>query len=98
MRCLICSWRICFKVNEPSLDLAICKAIISSKNKKSIDEKTVYFWEVWLSWEIRSVPFLDKRLKEVEKLWFKKVFIPVMKKLPKLDLELVQVKSVREII
>jgi len=32
-----------FKASEPALDLAICMAIISSKNKKSIDEKTVYF-------------------------------------------------------
>ncbi len=87
-----------FKASEPALDLAICMAIISSKNKKSIDEKTVYFWEVWLSGEIRSVPFLEKRLKEVEKLWFKKAIIPTTKKIPKLDLEVIQIVSVKDII
>ena len=86
-----------FKVNEPALDLAICKAIISSKNKKPIDEKTVYFWEVWLSWEVRSVPCLEKRLKEVEKLWFERAYVPKMKKLPKVDLEIIQVASIKEI-
>ena len=87
-----------FRLNEPALDLAILSAIISSKNKKVIPEKSIYFGEVWLSWEVRSVPFLEKRLKEIEKLWFEKVYIPKIKKLPKTKLEVVQVENVKEIL
>ena len=60
-----------FKLNEPATDLAICASIISSKNKKTIPEKTAFLWEVSLSWEIRNVSHLEKRIKELEKLWFK---------------------------
>ena len=59
-----------FKLNEPAADLAICAAIISSKNKKPIPEKTAFLWEVSLSWEVRNVSHLEKRIKELEKLWF----------------------------
>ena len=59
-----------FKLNEPAADLAICAAIISSKNKKPVPEKTAFLWEVSLSWEVRNVSHLEKRIKELEKLWF----------------------------
>lgn len=60
-----------FKLNEPAADLAICASIISSKNKKEIPVWTAFLWEVSLSWEIRNVSHLEKRIKELEKLWFK---------------------------
>ncbi|MCD5382567.1 DNA repair protein RadA [Candidatus Gracilibacteria bacterium] len=59
-----------FKLNEPAADLAICAAIISSKNKKTIPEKTAFLGEVSLSGEVRNVSHLEKRIKELEKLGF----------------------------
>ncbi|MCK4540141.1 DNA repair protein RadA [Candidatus Parcubacteria bacterium] len=64
------------KVNDPSLDLAVCLAISSSFLNQVIDKKTVVIGEVGLGGEIRQIGKLKERLKEAEKLGFKTAIIP----------------------
>ena len=85
-----------FRINEPAVDLGICLAIASSKQKKVIPNDLVAIGEVGLSGEIRSVNFLEKRIKEAEKLGFKKVILPKMTKIPTTTLETIFVKNVVE--
>lgn len=85
-----------FRINEPAVDLGICLAIASSKQKKVIPNDLVAIGEVGLSGEIRSVNFLEKRIKEAEKLGFKKVILPKMTKIPTTTLETILVKNVVE--
>lgn len=85
-----------FKINEPAVDLGICLAIASSKQKKPIQSDLVAIGEVGLSGEIRSVNFLEKRIKEAEKLGFKKVILPKTSKVPKTKMETVFVRNVVE--
>lgn len=85
-----------FRLNEPAADLAMCLAIASSKLKKNIPSKMVAIGEVGLSGEIRAVNFLEKRLKEAEKLGFESVFLPKMKKKPKTTMEVIEVKNIVE--
>lgn len=68
------------KLKEPAADLAVALAIASSKLKKPLPADLVAMGEMGLSGEIRSVAFADRRLKEVEKLGFKQVAMPVGKK------------------
>ena len=87
------------KINEPAIDLGIIAATISSFKNIPIDEKTVVIGEVGLTGEIRSVNLIDKRLKEVEKLGFKKCIIPeTNKKLLKENykLDIIGVKNIKE--
>lgn len=64
------------KVNDPSIDLAIISALVSSIKDKPVDQKTVCFGEVGLSGEVRGVSRPLMRVKEAERLGFQKVIVP----------------------
>ena len=61
---------------EPSLDLGICLAIISSFRNKPISDDVVAFGEVGLSGEVRSVNMAESRVQEAAKLGFKTCIVP----------------------
>jgi DNA repair protein RadA/Sms len=63
-------------LRDPSIDLAIAAAIVSSYREYSLPLDTVFAGELSLSGQIRPVPFLDMRLKEAEKLGYNKAVIP----------------------
>ena len=60
------------KLNEPAADLAVAMAITSSKLKKPLPATMVALGELGLSGELRQVSQNEKRLKEAEKMGFKK--------------------------
>ncbi len=62
-----------YATKEPSLDLAVAVAIASSLLNVSVPNSSVYVGEVGLLGEIRSVQFLDKRIKEAKRLGFSRV-------------------------
>ena len=64
------------KLNEPSVDLAICAALASAANDVPIDKYIALFGEVGLTGEIRPVSFADKRVNECIKTGFKRVILP----------------------
>ncbi len=87
------------KVTEPAADLAVILAVASSYKNLSIPKDVVAIGEVGLTGEIRSVNFIDKRIKEVEKLGFKTCIIPESnKKLLKenFKLDIIGMKNVDE--
>jgi len=59
-----------FKLQEPSVDLSVAMAIISSYKKFPLPEKTVFLGEIGLSGELRPASHIEKRIKEAEKLGF----------------------------
>jgi DNA repair protein RadA/Sms len=64
------------KINEPSADLAIIAAILSSYRNRELSAKSVFIGEVSLTGEIREVPMLTQRLKELQTQGFEKAIIP----------------------
>jgi len=89
------------KINEPALDLGIVMAVASSFKNKSVDKACVAIGEVGLTGEVRAVNLIEKRLKEAEKLGFKKCIIPENnKKLLKEEykLDIIGVKNINEVI
>jgi len=64
------------KVNDPSADLAIIAAILSSYRDRELSSETVFLGEVSLTGEIREVSALTQRLKEIETQGFLKAVIP----------------------
>lgn len=64
------------KINEPALDLGVILSAASSFKNISIPKDVAVIGEVGLTGEIRSVNMIEKRLKEVEKMGFKKCIIP----------------------
>ncbi len=58
------------KSQDPSLDLAIISAILSSYHDTPLNEKICFASEIGLSGELRPVLKLDKRISEAEKLGY----------------------------
>ena len=87
------------KINEPALDLGIVVSVASSFKNKSIPRDVVVMGEVGLTGEVRSINLIDKRLKEAEKLGFKKCIIPESNKKglkEKFKLDIIGVKDINE--
>jgi len=59
-----------FKITEPSADLAVAAAIVSSVKNASLPSDAVCFGEVGLSGEVRSVQSSERRFAEATKLGF----------------------------
>ena len=64
------------KITEPSADLGIALAIISSLIKLPIPESTIAVGEVGLVGEVRHVSQTARRLGEVSRLGFNKAIVP----------------------
>lgn len=87
------------RISEPAIDLGIILAVASSFKNISIPKDLVAIGEVGLTGEVRAVNLIEKRLKEAEKLGFKKCIIPENnKKLLKdnYKLDIIGVRNVTE--
>ena len=87
------------KVNEPALDLGIILATASSFKNVSIPKGVIALGEVGLTGEVRTINMMEKRLKEAERLGFKKCIIPennkkLLKESYKLDI--IGVRNINE--
>jgi len=61
---------------DTAIDLALLMAIYSAKHKKAFLEKAVVLGEVGLTGEVRSVSYLQDRLKEAERLGMEYCVVP----------------------
>ena len=87
------------KLNEPSIDLGIVCVCASSFKNVPIPKDTVIMGEVGLTGEVRRINMIEKRLKEAEKLGFKRCIIPENNKKhleEKFKMELIGVKNIEE--
>ena len=64
------------KVGEPSADLAVALAILSSFKNKPINSKTAVFGELGLLGEVRTIGAEERRVKEAKRLGFTTVISP----------------------
>ena len=89
------------KIGEPAVDLGVVLACTSSYKNVSIPQDVVAIGEVGLTGEVRAVNMIEKRLKEAERLGFKKCIIPESnKKLLKdsFKLDIIGVRNINEAI
>ncbi|MFH1089748.1 MAG: DNA repair protein RadA [Candidatus Uhrbacteria bacterium] len=95
------------ELKEPAADLAVCAAILSAVKPPPLTpppkaggentEPMVYFGEVGLGGEVRSVLGAERRLNEVARIGLKRAAVP-QKNIGEIkSLEVVGVKSVREL-
>ncbi len=63
-------------VDEPGLDLPIALALASSLRDRAIETGTTAIGEVGLLGELRSVGGLERRLREVARLGFRRAIVP----------------------
>lgn len=74
------------KITEHAADLAVAAAVMSAIENKPLPHDAVVIGELGLGGEVRSVPFLERRLKEAERLGMKTFVTPK------------EVKGVREVL
>lgn len=63
------------KVEDPSIDLAVLCALLSSYEDVAIPQNICFAGEVGLSGEIRAVNRIEQRIAEAEKLGFEKIIV-----------------------
>ncbi|MBK7432726.1 MAG: DNA repair protein RadA [Chitinophagaceae bacterium] len=63
------------KVEDPSIDLAIVSALLSSYEDVPVNQRFCFAGEVGLSGEIRAVNRIEQRIAEAEKLGFEKIIV-----------------------
>ncbi len=87
-------------IQEPAADLGIALAVATCARDVVIDPHTAIVGEVGLSGEIRAVNNIEKRIKEVQKLGFKKIIIPDSNKIDDefKGIQIVRVKRIIEAI
>jgi DNA repair protein RadA/Sms len=64
------------KLDEPAVDLAVAISIASSFRDQPTRPYDVVFGEIGLTGEVRGVSRIDQRVKEAEKLGFRRVIMP----------------------
>jgi DNA repair protein RadA/Sms len=89
------------KIEDPSIDLAIVCALLSSYEDVSLPQHICFAGEVGLSGEIRAVNRIEQRIAEAEKLGFEKIIVSKYnaKSLPKhkTNIEIVALGKVEEV-
>lgn len=89
------------KVEDPSIDLAIVCALLSSYEDNCLPQHICFAGEVGLSGEIRAVNRIEQRIAEAEKLGFEKILVSKYntKSLSKLsfNIEVVALGKVEEV-
>ncbi len=89
------------KIDEPAADLAIVMAIVSSYRDIPLQADTVFIGEIGLAGELRMPAQLSIRLKEAQKLGFRKAIIPqsnLAGENPPKGLEVIKVRSLYQAI
>ncbi len=87
------------KMNEPSMDLGIVLALISSYKDKAIPDNAIIFGEVGLSGEVRGVNMAEQRILEAQKMGFEICVLPKVTKegiRQKTQMQLIGVENLRE--
>ena len=89
------------KVEDPSIDLAIVSALLSSYEDMSVPHQICFAGEVGLSGEIRAVNRIEQRIAEAQKLGFSKIILSKYntKSISKLksDIEIVAIGKIEEL-
>jgi len=85
------------KIDEPWIDLSIAASIISSKTNITLKKDIIFIWEISLTWIIKKPINLEKRIKEAEKMGFKKIICPESD-IKSNKIEIIQIKNTNNLV
>lgn len=89
------------KLSEQSVNLAIIMSIVSSVYNKGISNDIVFIAEVGLTGELKRVPSISSRINELDRMGFKRVYIPkgALKEKTKFEnIEVIELRILQEVI
>ncbi len=89
------------KVEDPSLDLSLICALLSSYEDVALSQQICFAGEIGLSGEIRAVNRIEQRIAEAEKLGFEKIVVSKYNKKSmsnkSFDIEVISLGKVEEV-
>ena len=90
------------KISDPAIDLAIVAALVSSLEDKAIPKNVCFSGEISLTGEVRPVKNIESRIKEANRLGFKKIYISSNNlkgiNLKNFNIEIVDIKKVVDLL
>ncbi|MDF2989220.1 MAG: repair protein RadA, partial [Eubacterium sp.] len=89
------------KFKEPAVNLSIIMSIVSSVYDKEIPNNTVFISDVGLTGELKKVPSLELRIRELDRRGFKRVYIAkgaLIRAQDIKNIEIVECKSLQDVI
>ncbi len=89
------------RLDEPSADITVAMALVSSLKDMAVNEKVIAFGEIGLAGEIRAVSHCEQRVSEAYRLGFEKCIIPFhnykgLSKELKVNADIVPVRTIRD--
>ena len=86
-------------LRETAVSLAVIISIASSVLDKAVTGKTAFIADVGLTGELKKVPGLESRIKELNRMGFEKVYIAKDSMKPKgLNIQIVEMKYLKDVI
>ncbi len=88
------------RLKEQSSNLAVIMSIVSSVFEIAIPNDFVFISDVGLTGELKKVPSLEARLREVDRMGFKKAFVAIGygRNIKTTNLEIVEYRTLKEVI
>ncbi len=88
------------KLKEQSSNLAVLVSIVSSIKGVGIDNHTVFIGDVGLTGELKKVPSLDQRIKELDRMGFKRVYLAPgsSKNIETSNLKIIEKETLKQVI
>lgn len=89
------------KLREQAVNLAIIMSIVSSILGKGIPSDVVFIADVGLTGELKRVPSMESRIKELDRMGYRRVYISkngLKQKLNLENLEIVELRTLEEVI
>ncbi len=89
------------KLREQSVNLAVIMSIASSVINKGIPCDVVFIAEVGLTGELKKVPSMEARIRELDRMGFRKVYIPknsLRKNVQFENIKVVELNTLQEVI
>lgn len=89
------------RLDEPAADLPVALALVSNVSDKIIDDDLVAFGEIGLAGEIRAVNRIHIRVKEAQRLGFKRCILPnqcisALKNIDDFDIQFIGVSTLTQ--
>ena len=85
------------RLAEPSADLAVVAALVSSARDRALPADALFLGEVGLGGEVRPVSGVERRLAEAEHQGFRRVFLSARSRIRSAGLELVTLEGVDDL-
>jgi DNA repair protein RadA/Sms len=89
------------KLREQSVNLAVIMSMVSSTNNVPIDSHTVFIADVGLTGELKKVPSLETRIRELDRMGFKRVCIAkgaIRDKSKFKDIKVIELNNIQQVI